>query len=81
MVRHTGVGLAYVLGLERLIWKLAVQTRADFSVPDLPQVEKGLTTTGKTELFSRSEKQEEIRNGFQFRKLDKIPAVALRLPV
>lgn len=81
MTRHTGVGLAYVLGQERLIWKLAVQARPDFSIPDLPQVERGLTTTGKMELFSRSEKQKEIRNGFQFRELDNIPAVALRLPV
>lgn len=67
------VRLACVSRLERLIGKSGVQAKADFSVPD-----RGLTTTGKMELFSRGEKQEEIKNGFQLRKLDKNPSCCPR---
>lgn len=42
---------------------------ADFLIPNSSR-----TATGKTELFSRGEKQEEFKNGFQFRKLDKNPS-------
>lgn len=70
MVRNTDVGAADVSGLQRLIWKSDVQARADFSVPHLPLVEF-LRPQGERNCFSRGEKQEEIRNGFQFRNLIK----------
>lgn len=51
-------------------WEASSPSQSSFPVPR-SSPGTGLTTTGKTELFSRGEKPEEIRSEFQFRNLIK----------
>lgn len=69
MTGNIEAGLTDMSEQERLIWKSAVQARAHLSIPHLPWV--GVLLPQGKHLFSRGEKQEEIRSGFQFRNLIK----------